>query len=328
MAIEFQCPYCTVMIRVGDDAAGKRGTCPKCETALVVPVLAAPDAATSSAEPVGPTDGGDIVIPELAPEFSTGPQASVASRVRRRRKTQGGLLFPLACGGLLLLAITVVWFLNDPSRFQGSLTGELTATIVESGSLEIRVIDRGLVSGAADTYAALAESLANRPGRVRSSVMLVTFGESDGQVSVRVEPGEGFRLVRVSLSAAPGLRDFIESEGPRLDRLRRDDLATHFSKLLAEWQTARDDDEAFDRWLSYRDTVGLATMVGGVGHHTIAVTGRQKLRCLFEGHGALYFLVPLKLNRFRLTGRRRSDGSVPFPAEYQISVVGVDGQGP
>lgn len=37
MAIEFNCPYCTTSIRVPDSAAGKRGTCPRCHTKILVP---------------------------------------------------------------------------------------------------------------------------------------------------------------------------------------------------------------------------------------------------------------------------------------------------
>lgn len=42
MAIEFQCPYCTAAIRVPDSAAGKKGTCPKCGTKLLVPQIEIP----------------------------------------------------------------------------------------------------------------------------------------------------------------------------------------------------------------------------------------------------------------------------------------------
>jgi predicted Zn finger-like uncharacterized protein len=106
MAIEFQCPYCTAMIRVGDDAAGKRGKCPKCATTLMVPRPQAPGSATGPVDGIDQSPDDDIVIPELVPEIQTGPQASVTSRVRRRRRKQGGLLFPLVCGGVLLLGLT------------------------------------------------------------------------------------------------------------------------------------------------------------------------------------------------------------------------------
>ena len=37
MSIEFRCPTCTRLLRVGDDAAGKQANCPQCGTILWVP---------------------------------------------------------------------------------------------------------------------------------------------------------------------------------------------------------------------------------------------------------------------------------------------------
>ena len=52
MAIQFNCPYCTAPIRVGDEAAGKVGKCPKCATKLRVPapVVERPEAAGTSSD--------------------------------------------------------------------------------------------------------------------------------------------------------------------------------------------------------------------------------------------------------------------------------------
>ena len=126
MAIEFDCPYCTAMIRVGDDAAGKQGVCPKCGTSLIVP---RPQSESATAVPTAVSTASDVV-PDVVPEFRSRPSASVSSRVRRRRRSRGGLAFPLACGGVLLLVITVAWFLNDPSRYRGALEGELRGSVV------------------------------------------------------------------------------------------------------------------------------------------------------------------------------------------------------
>jgi len=41
MAIEFDCPYCTTSIRVPDSAGGKRGTCPRCKSKIIVPKVKA-----------------------------------------------------------------------------------------------------------------------------------------------------------------------------------------------------------------------------------------------------------------------------------------------
>ena len=229
-------------------------------------------------------------------------------------------MFPLACGGLLLLAITVAWFLNDPSRFQGSLVGELTASDAGTEVLVPRSIDPGLAEEHAKLYAELVESLRERTGRVRSNVMVVVFDESEGKLVVRIEPSQEYRLVRVALGQSEPLGRFVESQSSRLDGLRRDDLSEELGKLILAWHAARTADEPFDEWMSFRETVGLAALVGGVGHHAIAQTGRQNLPCLYEAGGALFFLVPALLDEFLLIGRRRADGSMPFPADFRVRI--------
>ncbi|HCK52778.1 MAG TPA: hypothetical protein DIC23_06140, partial [Planctomycetaceae bacterium] len=61
MAIEFNCPYCTAVIRVGDTAVGKKGTCPKCDTAVVVPR----PGVVSSTEPVSTATTSPDVVPDV-----------------------------------------------------------------------------------------------------------------------------------------------------------------------------------------------------------------------------------------------------------------------
>ena len=121
-------------------------------------------------------------------------------------------MFPLACGGLLLLAITVAWFLNDPTRFQGSLVGELTASDAGTEVLVPRSIDPGLAEGHAKLYAKLIESLKEGTGRVRSNVMVVVFDESEGKLAVGIEPSQEYRLVRVALGQSAALGRFVESQ--------------------------------------------------------------------------------------------------------------------
>jgi len=319
MAIEFDCPYCTAVIRIGDEAAGKQGVCPKCGTSLVVP---RPESNTAATAATAATDEDVVpeVVPDVVPEFQSRPQASISSRVRRRRRKKGGMGFPLACGGILLLAVTVAWFLNDPSRFRGSLEGELSASYVTAEVLEPRSIDPELMESRSEAYAELIASLKERPGRVRSNVMVVAFVESDGKMQVRVDPAREYRLVRVGMGQTESLRVFAESQSSRLDGLRREDLAGSLGRLLSDWQSAVEADLAFEDWSGYRESIGLTALVGGLGHHAMARTGRQDLRCLYEGDGALYFLVPASLVEFRLVGRSRPDGSVPFPAEFTVRI--------
>ena len=51
MAIEFNCPYCTAVIRVPDNAGGGKGRCPKCATRISVPKVSTPKRGTPPVEP-------------------------------------------------------------------------------------------------------------------------------------------------------------------------------------------------------------------------------------------------------------------------------------
>lgn len=71
MAIEFNCPYCTAAIRVADNAAGKVGRCPKCETRLRVPSPQPPDETSSIEPPPEPPPATDP--PAIEPPAPTEP---------------------------------------------------------------------------------------------------------------------------------------------------------------------------------------------------------------------------------------------------------------
>ncbi len=65
MAIQFNCPYCTVTIQVPDNAAGKKGTCPQCGTKVLVP---APK--NSPPQPAAPSPPPSFSPPTAAPNFA------------------------------------------------------------------------------------------------------------------------------------------------------------------------------------------------------------------------------------------------------------------
>lgn len=70
MAIQFNCPYCTVMIQVPDQAAGKKGTCPQCGTKVVVPMPKnAPPAEAAAAPPAFvPPPPAPVFVPNMVPQ--------------------------------------------------------------------------------------------------------------------------------------------------------------------------------------------------------------------------------------------------------------------
>lgn len=75
MAIEFNCPYCTAPIRVPDSAGGKRGTCPRCKTGILVPKVK-----TKSRFKRGKKK------PEAQPEPEPGPAEEKPQPAKRAKK--------------------------------------------------------------------------------------------------------------------------------------------------------------------------------------------------------------------------------------------------
>ncbi|MGD0901188.1 MAG: hypothetical protein ABR915_25445 [Thermoguttaceae bacterium] len=102
MAIEFRCPGCNRLLRVGESAAGKQAKCPQCETILLVPAPAAP--------------APDLAIPEAAP--SAEPAAAGAPGEIRPTQIDFGDIFSRTWAilksqfGMCWLAIAVVMGIN------------------------------------------------------------------------------------------------------------------------------------------------------------------------------------------------------------------------
>ena len=90
--------------------------------------------------------------------------------------------------------------------------------------------------------------------------------------------------------------------------------------MLDRWESKRQRDEPFEAWPEFRDSVGLTALSGGLGYHVVAVVGRQEHRCVFEADGALFFILPTTVGEFELIGRKMADGSIPFPANFTVSL--------
>lgn len=93
MTIEFNCPYCTALIRVPDNAGGGKGRCPKCATRISVPkvsplklaappaddepVLFAPPPAADS--PFAPTAASPVTAADAITFGEAGPETNEAA---------------------------------------------------------------------------------------------------------------------------------------------------------------------------------------------------------------------------------------------------------
>jgi hypothetical protein len=67
--------------------------------------------------------------------------------------------------------------------------------------------------------------------------------------------------------------------------------------------------------------LGLASLVGGLGHHLAAAVAQRQYPCVAEtSDGSLYFLMPPGLQQFELVGRMHADERAMIPGRLTVVV--------
>lgn len=156
MAIEFLCPHCNATIKTSDQSAGKKGTCRKCQSELVVPLLvwAAPDESPSPlTEPAGNHEAPTATsIPVAVPVTDqwfvarNGQQVCVVDSAMLRQLAQTGHVLPtdLLCqhgqGGWYLASTIAGLFAPNAAPTNVSI-GLSSASVFDSAALQTEQSD-------------------------------------------------------------------------------------------------------------------------------------------------------------------------------------------
>ncbi|QDV52461.1 hypothetical protein [Gimesia fumaroli] len=336
MAIQFNCPYCTSTLKVPDSTAGKQGDCPRCGTKLLIPnptkVEVSP--AASGENVVPPSLSQAVTPPETGAQStndqeSGAPLVSVESRPmssmtsqylrKRRRSNAGGVLLFLLFFGLMLGVAGYFYFAYGPN-----LEGNLVAARfdAETAKLEQRLKSASL-GVSEDVVQAVNQSFKDTPRRVQSDLMEVLFyGPEKGGLFIRLKAGSNTELVRVDLTGDPALMDYISKNGVKLDQPRISEFETNLNKFYTEWYQFLQSGGVMPDLLSYRNKVGLNSLMGGLGYHMEARVNNKIYPCVHDDfQGGLYFLVPRGTLQFEILGRKMDQGWTFFPGKYQVQVT-------
>ncbi|WP_339727212.1 hypothetical protein [uncultured Gimesia sp.] len=335
MTIQFNCPYCTSTLKVPDSTAGKQGDCPRCGTKLLIPnPIKAEIQQTPSTENVAP-------IPQSEPVASSdvdgqtedhgpdAPQVSAESRpmssmtsqyLRKRRKSNAGgvILFLLFFGLMLGVAGYFYW------AYGPNLEGNLVAARFnpESAKLE-QQLKAASLGVSEDVVQAVNQSLKETSRRVQSDLMdMVFYGSEQGGLFIRLKAGKDTELVRVDLTGDPALMDYISQNGVQLDQPRISEFETYLKQFYTEWYQFLESGEVMPDLLTYRNKVGLNSLMGGLGYHMEARVNHKIYPCVHDDfEGGLYFLVPRGTLQFEILGRKLDNGWTSFPGKYQVQVT-------
>ena len=308
MTIQFHCPNCDSVIRVPDQAAGRRGTCPACQTKLLVPTVpaAAPDQPASAV----PTP----IIP-VAPSADT--EASIARQLKARKKRgQGAILIPLTFLAVMAGVGLYFYWINRPT-----LDGPLPGVVLADFSPPQRGLEFEAANVDPTIMADIAQKLKDDPIRISSPIMHLSLVGTGRSVQVRIQDGVDVDFFAVRIDADPDLRNFYIQHGRELEKDRLRELKAGIGDFVKDWQESGAEPMTVQRLMEYRDRIGINTLVNGMGYHLVAIAGEHIYPCVYEDlDGILYFLLPPRTRQFKMEGRKLPDGRQLVPADYTVTV--------
>ena len=340
MAIQFNCPYCTAAIRVGDEAAGKIGKCPKCETKLRVPspvmdagkqddespardagIIPGPDeTAPANFEPIAPSlDVSDVADGSAAigPVINTtrSPAPSYAAQVRQKRGG-GWWIGPVLFGGLLLAAAAGYWWFT-----RETMTGELVGTPIPVDKAVTAYIGPASVDMPRAEFMESIESLRTNPVLIESTVLRVELRGSRLGLQVTLQAGSETELVAAQVGRQPAVSAFVAEHAMALSQPLAQELRTEATGFIRNWQEAQSAGMELGNLSAYRDVVGTNALLGGLGYHSEAIVEGTAYPCVHEDNdGALYFVVPRGTEVFFIRARSFEGRESVLTGPYEFTV--------
>lgn len=374
MAIEFNCPQCGAAIRVPDAAAGAKGSCPTCQTKLLVPQLAAPPQPVAPEQPPTPDVAAPPASPAplpfdpaqaMAPPATSGqspdqtaaapsvfPQAeqafpqvgsptepvqfpdppsagtgqpiipagsSVAATVRRRSKRKkSGLWFPVLCGVALVGGMGWLYFQQLPS-----LSGDRTATFIKNEALKEKIVPKDEIDVPGEIRSRVLDHFAEDRERIKSQIVETQFSATKSGLEIQILTGSATRFARFPID--DDLRQWYDENYDMLESPRRKSLRKSLVSFFKDWDVAIRNQQGVEDILLYRDSVGLAASVDGLGFHVSAKVGQTIYPCVYEDDGFLYFPLPPSTKKFKIVGMHANGKQSRFPGEYNITTKAARG---
>ena len=347
MTIEFSCPYCTVRIRVGDEAAGKQGSCPKCGTKLIVPQLAArPDASAQSAArsqsprpaisaqsdvadyeqaAVDPSPEGSAAInplPDAGPEFlpTTVTRTTQRRKRKRRRNSNRIVLIWLACAAAFVGVVVLVVLLQDTQEQQ--IAGQVTIATVDAVPYGPALITAADVDVSAAQFQQARDRLVREPMLLSSELAQTEFRGTDEGIEIYVRPASKGRLIAVDLRSNGLLHPYLKKQAVSFNRKRIVALSQAATAFVRELALPDPDKNYLERPGYYRNEFALNALRREFGFVCEAIAARQICACVAEKSGdTAWFIVPNGAKGIEFRGRKTEAHGVLFDNALYGTVI-------
>ena len=153
---------------------------------------------------------------------------------------------------------------------------------------------------------------------LRSSHAEVEFSAGNDSLAIRVVEGRQTRFVRFHIDQ--GLREWYTANGKPLDDDHKANLGKSLTEFVEAWDVAIRNQTGVDQVMRFRDTVGLAGCVYGLGYNVSARVNGKLYPCVYEDDNSLYFLLPRDTKKFQIVGFHSNGDPADFPGEYQVTI--------
>lgn len=320
--IDFLCPRCHAAIRVPDGAAGTKQACPGCQAKVRVPIPETLATAPRSADEERHAPVAQIESPKWEPDDEEFPEGTPAS-VLARSSNPWALLIPVLC--LAVLAAAAAWLLHKPEqKLEGTLEAE-RVTDIEFGPFRVDNRFLGVPKSDAEGVFSSLESDPLHP--IVSQLLILEFQGSPAGITIFIRAADSAEFCRVDPRQNPLLAKHIESEKNRYEDLVRERLSESVPRFLKAIENRPEGARDIKGLAEFRNSVGLASLVGGLGYQVQGVIGKQALPCVHEDvDGRLYFALPLGTKEFEIIGRPHPPEDTKakplFPGRYKVNVSG------
>lgn len=348
--IEFSCPSCQAQIRVADGAGGKKGTCPQCQSKLIVPhesetkdqelpsgdKPAQPPASnlpfefkpaeTSPEEDASwekithdsvpaAMDNTTAPIIDIKPEDK--PGTTIRSS-RRRKPSGGGLVVPLVCAAILLGFVGFYFW-----QTHSGLSPDVIGTVVADPQIPNGLIAFGNVSVDKETFEKVRISLQSEELSLISSTHLadVTLTGNISGIITKVKPVPGAVCVKISLDGTK-VKRYVSDHAKEFNEFRMARIKETADKFVTQWAEAVDSgNKELPNLNEIRNDMALASVVSGFGYHIVAWDGKTASPCVgVDTSGDLYFFVKPGTKSFIIRGRELKGDTPGFPGEIVVQV--------
>ena len=207
-----------------------------------------------------------------------------------------------------------------------ALEGEVTAEHV-TGELPRIPIEKVYVD--VSGMPQVQERLARQPLKIQSGKLAeMDIWAIDGKLWVSIVASPEASIFRVDPKQHPRLAKYADKQKRQFEAQRSEDLTRDGPAFIGELNRMMKESSAPSKPMQqYFRTIGLATMVSGLGYHVWAERGDE---CVYEDpEGRLYFVLPKGTTQFELTGNDAlSNGHQKFLGKFKAKVAGASAELP